>query len=262
MIVFAAIMPHPPMSIPGIGQADDFKMLKKTLDSFETLRLGLEKADPDTIIIISPHAQMEDYQFVINSSSELAGSFGKFGLDEVFVYKNDVEIADKLKYICTMNDVPAHLHAGFLDHGALIPLYHLTKNIKPMVVHLAFSMMDYSRHYRYGELIRKVVDGIDAVGKRVAIIASGDLSHRLTPDAPAGFSPSANKFDSDIIHYLGENQIVGIMNMHEDIAREAAECGIRSIMILLGALHEKSHGFDLLSYEAPFGIGYLTARLL
>ncbi|HBI34066.1 MAG TPA: AmmeMemoRadiSam system protein B [Candidatus Moranbacteria bacterium] len=261
MIVFSAIVPHPPTSIPSIGNADDLKLLEKTLNALESLRLGLEAADPDTIIIISPHAHLEPYAFVINSESELRGSLAQFGDDKVYNYKNNIEIADKIAYNCLMNEgFPTKLRSGFLDHGALIPLYHLTKNIKPKIVHLSFSLMNYERHYRYGEIIQKVLD--NPKSPRVAVIASADLSHKLTPSSPAGFSPSAEAFDHSVIRFLGSGDLVSLMNMEEQTIQEAAECGLRSIVILLGILHEKKYNFELLSYEAPSGVGHLTARLL
>lgn len=261
MIVFAAIMPHPPESIPGIGKKENFKAIKKTLAAFEELRIGIEQADPETIVIISPHAHMEKYFFTINSANELLGNFMKFGLDEVRSYDNDFVIVDKVAFACSMsvNDMPTYLHPDFLDYGALIPLYHLTKNIKPKVVHLSFSLMDYKLHYRYGEIIRKI---IDENGKRVAVIASADLSHRLREHAPAGFSPKAQKFDRDVMHFLGADDIASLMNMDQKDIAEVAECGMRSIIILLGILHGTPYKFKLLSYESPLGIGYLTARLL
>lgn len=261
MIVFAAIVPHPPESIPGIGKKEDFEKIKKTLNSFDILREGLEKARPDTILIISPHAHMEPYSFVINSASDLKGGFSKFGLDETMSFKNDIEIADKISYRCQMDDVPAHLHPSFIDHGTLVPLFHLTKNINVKVIHLSFSLMSYERHYNYGQVIGKIIDDIN-LNRRVAIIASGDLSHRLAPDAPAGFSPEAVEFDRRIIHYLGNNDLANILGLDKTSVEEVAECGLRSILVLLGALHEKKHSFELLSYEGPFGVGYLTARLI
>lgn len=258
MIVFSAIVPHPPMSIAGIGRIEDKKILDKTLKAFEILRLGLEKAAPETIIIISPHAQLEPYAFVINAESELRGSLLKFGLDEVYEYKNDIEMADKIDYACLMNDMSCLLRSEILDYGALIPLIHLTKNVRPKIVHLSFSLMDYKRHYRYGEIIQKIIDD----NGRVAVIASGDLSHRLTPNAPVNFSPDAKEFDHSVIRFLGSNDLTSLMNMEPAVIEDAAECGLRSIIILLGILHEKDYKFELLSYESPFGVGYLTARLL
>lgn len=261
MIVFAAIMPHPPESIPGIGKEKDFKTIKKTLNSFEKLRLELEQVDPETIVIISPHAHMEQYSFVINSANELTGSFMKFGLNEVCNYANDIEIVDKLAFACSLNvnDFPAYLRPDFLDYGALIPLYHIIKNIKPKIVHLSFSLMNYKFHYRYGEIISKV---INENGGRIAIIASADLSHRLTKNAPAGFSPKAKKFDRDMIHFLEANDVASIINFDQEVIAEVSECGMRSIIILLGILHDLPYKFELLSYESPLGIGYLTARLI
>lgn len=261
MIVFAAIMPHPPESIPGIGKKEDFDAIRKTLSAFEELRIGLEQADPDTIVIISPHAQMEPYSFAINSASELVGSFSEFGLDEAYAYSNDVSIADSLAYACSLsvNDIPAHLVQNFLDHGTLILLYHLTKNIKPKIVHLAFSLMNYDFHYRYGEIVHKV---LSATKSRVAVIASADLSHRLTANAPAHFSPRAQEFDRALLYHLGQNDVAGVLGMDSILISEAAECGLRSIAILLGILHGTPYKFKLLNYEYPFGVGYMTARML
>ena len=259
MIVFAAIMPHPPESIPGIGKLGSFELVKKTLDAFEKLRIDLEKADPETIVIISPHAYAEEYTFVINSASELKGNLSEFGVDKEYKYTNDAKIADELNFLCLQKDLMAKLHPSLLDYGALIPLFHLTKNIKPKVVHLAFSMMSYDFHYRYGETLQKIIENS---GRRVAIIASGNLSHRLTPDAPAGFYPKAKEFDKKIMRYLENNSLAELMLLDKKNITKSAECGLRPIMILLGALHGKNYKFDLLSYEYPLGIGYMTARLL
>lgn len=259
MLVFAAIMPHPPESVLGIGNSENFKAIKKTLDAFQQLRIELEQADPETVVIISPHAYSEPYSFVINSKSVLIGNFVEFGIEETYTFANDVEIANALDFLCMTNEMPARLYPGLLDHGALIPLYHLARNIKPKIVHLSLSMMSYSFHFRYGEMLQKVIDDSD---KRVAIIASGDLSHRITKESPDGFSPDAKKFDSDLLHYLGANDVASIMNLDEKKVRESAECALRPIIILLGALHGKNYKFKLLSYEYPSGIGYLTARLI
>jgi aromatic ring-opening dioxygenase LigB subunit len=261
MLVFAAIMPHPPESMPGIGDRASFVALKKTINSFKQLATDLEKADPETIIIISPHAQMEKYAFVINSDIELKGTLINFGLDKVFAYENNVEMADKISFASQMNeDIATRLQAGFLDHGTLIPLFHLAKKIKPKIVHLSFSLMNYERHYRYGEIIQSVIDG--QYFGRVAVIASADLSHCLNKNAPCGFSKDATAFDRDVLHYLGAGDLASLMRIEESETQKIKECGLRSIIILLGILHGKPQNFKLLSYEAPFGVGYLTARLL
>jgi aromatic ring-opening dioxygenase LigB subunit len=260
MIVFAAIVPHPPESIPGVGPAEDIQKIEKTLAAFEELRIGLEKAAPDTVIVISPHGELEPYAFIINSAKKLVGDFSQFGSSETFEFKNDIELAHKLKHLCRVDEMPVHTHRNPLDYGTLIPLHHLTKNLAPKIVQLSFSLMSYEKHFRYGQIIESVIG--KATSKRVAILASGELSHRLTRNAPAGFSPEAENFDRDIIHQLGRGNLLSIINMHKEDVDEAAECGIRSIIVMMGAIHEEKHNFEFLSYEGPFGIGYLVARLI
>lgn len=260
MLVFAAIMPHPPVSIPGIGNPRQLNALKKTLDSFEILRKDLEKADPDTLIIISPHGHLEQYSFVVNSDDPLSGSLSKFGLDEVYEYENNFSFANKLAYVAGMNEIPVELNEDFLDHGALIPLQHLLKNINPKVIHLSFSLMSYDKQHFYGQIIRQIIN--KGTGGRAAVIASADLSHRLIPSSPAGYSSGAKRFDQDIIHFLGANDEASLLGLQPSASLEAAECGLRSIFILLGILHGQKYNFRLLSYEYPFGIGYMTARLV
>ena len=50
-----------------------------------------------------------------------------------------------------------------------------------------------------------------------------------------------------------------ILNLDEDLIEHAGECGLRSIVILLGALQGLSATPHILSYEGPFGVGYLVA---
>lgn len=257
MICFAAITPHPPIIIPGIGQKEDLEKTKKTVLAMERLRQDLEKAKPDTIIIISPHAPLELDFFGINRARKLAGDLLNFGLNKQFEFANDMEVAQKIYRVSLAEKLSARFYESALDHGALVPLYYLAKNIKPKIVHLTFSYLDFPAHYHYGE----VIGGISADSReRIAIIASGDLSHRLNLAAPAGYSAQGKKFDQKLIEFLEAGQTEEILNFNGAFVEEAGECGLRSIIILLGALKSKKYHFDLLSYEGPFGVGYLVAK--
>ncbi len=259
MIVFASIVPHPPLSIEGIGTKNEISSLRKTLKAFNDLRVGLEKAKPDTVIIISPHGEMEDYNFVINSDSTLKGDYSRFGLNRSFEFKNDNDIVSQIVYCCEMIDMFVHTHDSSLDHGTLIPLNHLLKNINPNVVHMSFSLLSYEKHYEYGELISNVLENSK---KRIAVIASGELSHRLKPKSKAGYSPKGMLFDQLMLKYLAENNIKALLSMENKMIKDVAECGLRSFLVVLGMIHQKKYKFNMLSYESPFGIGYLIARFL
>jgi len=259
MIVFAAAVPHPPLSISGIGMGKDKFKLKKTISAFEELRLGLEKLNPDTVIIISPHGEMDEYHFVINSNPTLKGNYADFNLEKVLEFKNDNEIYSKINYSCELIDHFVHLRGSLLDYGALVPLDHLLKNIKPKVVHLSVSLFSYEKHYEYGAIISNVLKNSE---KRIAIIASGELSHRLTVDSPAGYYPDAKAFDYWILDHLANDNVKALTGLEKKSVNEAAECGLRSFLIMLGAIHQEKYKFNLLSYETPLGAGYLVARFI
>jgi AmmeMemoRadiSam system protein A len=99
------------------------------------------------------------------------------------------------------------------------------------------------------------------VGRRVAFIASGDLSHRLKPQAPAGYNPNAHVFDEQVVDALRSNDPQKIIDIDFNLRRLAGECGYRSLLVAIGASAELPLSCEVLSYEAPFGVGYLVAQI-
>lgn len=45
-----------------------------------------------------------------------------------------------------------------------------------------------------------------------------------------------------------------------DLAERAGECGLRSLMIMAGIMDQQIIKTEVISYEAPFGVGYCTAK--
>ncbi len=259
MICFAAIAPHPPIIIPGIGAPEDLKRVQKTILAMENLRENLEKTKPDTIVIISPHAPFEFDSFGINLAKILAGDLSNFGLDKNFEFKNNLKIAKEIKKIFLSEKINVSFYESALDHGALVPLFYLTKNIKSEIVHLSFSGLDFLSHYQYGELVGEILENNP---DRVAVIASGDLSHCLIPDSLAKCTPAEQNFDQKLIEFLTAKKEKDILNFDRAFVSEASECGLRSIIMLLGIIKSREYYFELLSYEGPFGVGYMVAKLI
>ena len=261
MLNFAAITPHPPIIIPTIGSPDDLEKVKKTIGGMEKLREEFEKANPETILIISPHGPVGIKEMGLIETQELSGDFSMFGdFSSSFKLENDKEICEEIKNECQKQNTPLQSYnKNILDHGTLVPLFYLTKNLNPKIVPLAYSFLDRNAHFLFGKVLGKIAK---ASQKKIGIIASGDLSHRLLPEAPAGYSPRGKEFDEKLIKFLKENNTNEILNMDEELVEEAGECGFRSIIILLGALsnlQQATYNFQLLSYEGPFGVGYLVS---
>lgn len=224
------------------------------------IALEIESAEADTIVIVSPHGPVQMDVMSINGSEILAGNFLQFGDQTAMEFQNDIDLGTNIEKIAAAKEVPAEIVDGGipLDHGAMVPLYYLAKNQPNMkVVPIAFSYLDYRKHFKFGEAI---FEAAESINRNIVLVASGDLSHRLTPDAPAGYSPQGEKFDKLLIGLLEENKTSEILDMNSSLIEEAGECGLRSIIILLGALATKEYRFEKLSYEGPFGVGYLVGR--
>ncbi len=257
MLIFAVITPHPPILIPGIGK-DNLDKITKTKEAMEDLADELYALQPDTIIIISPHGLVDENSFTIQVSDKYHGDFHNFGdLETKLEFNSDISFINKIKIGAESHNIPINLvNEEAIDHGSLVPLYYLTKNLpKVKVVPVAFSLLDYNEHLRFGKYLRRT---IGMSNKRIALIASGDLSHCTTKDAPAKYSPSGEIFDKKILQILEKKQCKKLMELDKKLIEDAKECGLRSIITIAGALEEMQCSPTLLSYESPFGVGYMV----
>ncbi|MBU0721950.1 AmmeMemoRadiSam system protein B [Patescibacteria group bacterium] len=255
-IVFSAIVPHPPILIPTIGK-ENINQLKATSDSYLKLEQDLYASQAETIIIISPHGHSQEQAFTINLSPEFKGNFEKFGdLTTKFSLSGDIELAHQIKEKLETK-IPLQLISETeLDHGSSVPIYILTKHLpKIKIIPLYYSGLTLAAHYDFGQMIKSKLLNSSA---RIAIIASGDLSHKLSKNAPAGYSPKGKKFDKKLIDNLLKKETGEIIKFKPELIADAGECGLKSIMILLGVLESMKYEPQLLSYESPFGVGYLT----
>lgn len=260
MLVFAAITPHPSLLIPNIGK-DNQKFLAKTATAYRQLAEELYATQPDTIIIISPHGSMRQNAFSFNVMPEFTISFEEFGdLLTKFTLAGDIGLSHHLKERIE-TQIPIVLNSQqALDHGIGVPAFFLTENLdrkRTKIIPISFSLLDLPTHFEFG---RKLQEGILNDTRRIAVIASADLSHRLSEHSPAGFSPRARSFDDAITSYLYQNKVKEILTLDRDLIEEAAECGLRAITILLGIMNSVQSTPQVLAYEAPFGVGYLTLK--
>jgi MEMO1 family protein len=258
MLVFSAICPHPPILIPTIGK-DNIKKINNTVEALKKLEQDLYAAKPEVIVIISPHGEIIPDAFSLNLNTEYKAKFEEFGdFTTTLEFPSSPLLALKFKERVE-NDLPIVLSSSAnLDHGSAVPLFYLTKHLKKIeIIPICYSFLDYDKHFQFGRLLKKEIAKSD---KRIAVIASGDLSHALTKDAPAGYSPKGEEFDNSLIALLKRKDIPGILKMKPKSIEDAAECGFRSFAILFGIIEEYKFDVEILSYEGPFGVGYMVAN--
>jgi len=83
----------------------------------------------------------------------------------------------------------------------------------------------------------------------------------LKAEGPYGLHLDGPKFDRALIEYLKQKDIENFLKLDE-MYPGAGECGLRSFCFALGILEASGINWqpEILSYEPPFGVGYLVAN--
>lgn len=263
-IVGGALMPHPPLLIPEIG-GESLKEVARTKLAMEKISARVKAWNPDTLILITPHGPVFRDAVSIAAARTLQGDFRNFGAPGIRISaETDEEAVDVIVKQAGQYGIPVlriteqaaqkYGLAVTLDHGALIPLYYLAKaGVKAKVVHISVGWLNYEDLFTFGQAVQ---EGLRKTNRRAAVICSGDLSHRLTPDAPAGYSKQAHGFDEKLVGALADMNIDAVRDLPPALIDDAGECGLRPIYIMLGVLHGLQITASKLSYEGPFGVGY------
>lgn len=257
---WVALMPHPPILVPEVGRGRE-READATLDGlFLLLDRIFESPAPDRILLLSPHQPYAPGALSINGARRVRGSLASFGAGEVaFDLRTPPDDTKTLADFLAERKTPVRLHESHdlsRDQGSLVPLYFLEKRLGrlPPVILANAVGLEAEEAFEAGRALAEFDDG-----RRWAMVASGDLSHRLRPGAPAGYSPSGAIFDEAVQKALLSCDASVLKEMPARTREEAGECGLRSVMVMLGLCSALGGGIDVLSYEGPFGVGYCNA---
>ena len=268
-IVYCGVCPHPPIVVPEVG-GDEASLVSDTQEALLELGRRLKKSGADTVVIISPHAPIFREVVGINMSPLLKGDLGSFRAGNVrYMMENDLDLAREInKQAAELGMTVVELteteerQYGIslrLDHGVVVPLYFLRKaGLETPLVHVSMALGEPQKLYLFGVAVRRAAE---ALGRRTALLASGDMSHGLTRDAPSGYMPRGKDFDSLMVRLLAVPDVEGIVKMDPELVAQAGECGYHSVVMMLGALDGYDVNAEVISYEGPFGVGYLVASL-
>ncbi|MGM0629317.1 MAG: hypothetical protein ACQESA_02735 [Patescibacteria group bacterium] len=147
------------------------------------------------------------------------------------------------------------------DWGFNVPLFFLAQGFNGEVETLVTGLEEPVEYFKKGKEVYNL--DIRPNKEKVALIASGDLSHKLKSKEPYEYHPDGEKFDRELIDSLKKKDLENILDLSRKYP-EAGECGLRSFCFLLGLLEArketeaKGFDFEIMSYEAPFGVGYLV----
>jgi MEMO1 family protein len=260
-VVFAGIAPHPPLLVPEVGGAR-IERVRASVDALTEFSRQLVETQPETVVLISPHSPGDARKFGAFGSAQLHGDFQQFGAQQVTLsFPNDLELLDALGAVARERGIAFAPFAEDypLDHGVLVPLYYLhSAGWNGPLLSLSFTALTRAEHLEFG---RAMTAAAERVGRRVAFVASADLSHYLSEDGPYRFEPVAHLFDEQVCAAIADKNLNAIVDIDQDLRYRAGECGYRSILVAIGTVDKEPTTPRLLSYEGPYGVGYMVAIL-
>jgi aromatic ring-opening dioxygenase LigB subunit len=261
MIVFAAIVPHSPLLLPSIGkeQTEKFSL---TLKAMQVLEQDLYAAKPDTIVLMSPHGPMYPDAFSAHAAPSYRGTLKEFGDHATMIErKGDALILDRVHRHMREADIPFTLTSQQeLDYGHTIPLTLLTPHLPSIrLLPLSLSHLDGRAHFTFGNELKSVLHNET---RRIALIASADLSHHVNPASVHGETAEGKKFDRAMREAVADRHIPDVLALEPSLLEKAGQCGYLPIVTLLGALEHMNCQPEELCYEAPFGVGHMVVRFL
>lgn len=266
-ILAAFAVPHPPLLIPAIGRAQREQVLK-TKQAYEEVAQRSAALEPETLVFFSPHASLYTDYFHISPGTAAQGDFSVFGdPEDAYRVSYDQEFVSLLE----AELVKAGIAGGTqgerdpsLDHGVMVPLHFFGEAASDLggagkgvrVVRIGLSGLSRETHREFGTIVARVAESLD---RRTVVVASGDLSHKLLASGPYGYVPEGPAFDKEMCAALASGSVASMIAIDEELSEAAAECGLRSFIMMGGVLENSDFSAELLSYEGPFGVGYAVA---
>ena len=268
-LVAAGLFPHPPVLIPEIGE-EKTAQIKTTVDAVKKAVALIMEQKPDTVVMMTPHNISFSDGSAVLIDTELQGDMGAFGHPELsmtFSVENSmirhiVKKASRFAHIHSLDrDEAAYYKKSLeIDWGSFVPLYYLQQaGFDGKIILISPDYTKREKDYALGGIVTSVAK---KSRHRVALIASGDLSHKLTPDAPHGYTPEGEKYDAIAMKSLETRDPLLLDALSTPYVSDIDTCGLPSLYFLLGALGNSPAELAVLSHEGPFGVGYGVALYL
>lgn len=257
MIVFSAIVPHAPFLLPSVGKSAT-ERLSATKHALEQVEERLVLSKPDTLLIISPHAPRYPDAWSANMAPQFSAHMQEFGDHETAIpARVNYLLLDRIHRSLREAGIAFTLRSSeALDYGFTVPLVTLANHLpNPSLIPLAPNEGTLEAQLQFGQALYTILQREDA---RIAVIASADLSHHKTTDG-AQERTEAILYDTQVREAVRQKQASILLAASQALPADLHPCGERPIGILLGLLQDLNTTSEELCYEAPFGVGYLTA---
>ena len=267
-LVYACIAPHGGEIVPALA-GDKLRLFSPTRKGMRRLAAEMKAANPDTIVIASPHnLRLRKYIAVVTAEN----SSGKVleGRKEIRMRAMcDVGLAERLARAGEEAGLPVvaanygvlegPLSDMAMDWGTMIPLWFLLRgnHLKSRVVIVTPSReIPLEQNVGFG---RVVGEAARSERRRIAFVASSDQAHRHLKSGPYGFDPSAAEYDRMVVDAVRRGTLDEITGYDPDFVDAARPDSLWQMAMLVGVLSVVPMKGELVSYQVPTYYGMLCA---
>jgi len=270
-LVFACIAPHGGEVIPELA-GERLERTAATRQAMEELGRRMSAANPDTVVVITPHGvRVTDAVCIMTTERAIGVLEGENGHGRVDIdMRVDAElgrhIAERASRLYGVPTATAIYGASGgdgcftpLDWGAVVPLWFMGARwpVPPPIVSITPSRTLALRQlYDFGVAL---VEAAVEQGRRIALIASADWGHAHAADGPYGFDPASAEFDALVLDIIRADDLDRLLDADLDFADQAKVDGLWQAVMLAGALRHTPMRGELLSYEVPSYFGMIVA---
>lgn len=270
-LIFACIAPHGSMIIPLLGEKGAEKALA-TRAAMEDLGRRVAAAQPETLVVITPHGHRVDGCFSLLNNRRVQGTLGpepeSNGNSFTLTFEVDRELNTAIIEEAHVLDVPvSRVYFAVdddttffmpLDWGALVPLWYLGVPINPLPkVVIACpdrNKLPWGLSAPFGLSIRKAAEKLN---RRIVFIASADLGHAHDAQGPYGYDIASHQFDTALIDAVKAQDLARLLEFDLDWLKRASTDSYGQILNLYGAIEGLNFKGELLSYEVPTYFGMM-----
>ncbi|MBI2324695.1 MAG: extradiol ring-cleavage dioxygenase [Chloroflexi bacterium] len=277
-LAFACIAPHGGLAIEELCAPEDRDLALATRRGLEELGRRFDAAEPDAVIVLTPHNVHVEGAMAVVVAAKLAGELreggaGRGAFDPTAGTRSvSLHVATDRELAQTCLDAlrGAGIPAAGVSYGAndaaaatfpmdwaiLVPLWFMGKDRVPAVAMAPARELSLEAHIRAGEALREALERSE---KRVALIASCDHAHTHDEAGPYGHSAAARTFDAKVVDIVRRDRLEELLALDPGLIRDAKPDSYWQMLMLHGALRGQGWRGELLSYEAPTYFGMLCA---
>lgn len=213
------------------------KLRRDAEAAFTVLRSNLEQARPDVLIVVANDQFVNFFfdnipTFFVSVGTEVKGRFTRHR----FEYKNHADLGRRILKAGVAHGLDLSFGEKVeLQHTQTVPLYFLLREptipILPIYVNTWIEPLPAPRRcYELGKVIRQVADDVP---ERVAILATGGLSH--FPGSPR-IGEIDTRFDEDLLRKMKEGRAPELAPLTLDQLVESGNTEFLNWMVTLGAV--------------------------